>query len=73
MMAELDKYIVDRMKQKIVAIALRNEYKAQSTSEDAQKKITLKTFLMGPTGVGSIAKKTCYMEAPFVKVEAQVY
>lgn len=73
--AELDKHIVGQAKAKrAVAIALRNRWRRQQTTEPLRSEITPKNILMiGPTGVGKteIARRLAKLaDAPFLKVEA---
>lgn len=72
---ELDRHIVGQNSAKrAVAIALRNRWRRQQTSDGMRQEITPKNILMiGPTGVGKteIARRLAKMaKAPFVKVEA---
>ena len=72
---ELDKYIIGQSKAKrLVAVALRNQYRRRKLSEEWQAEITPKNILMiGPTGVGKteIARRLARLaKAPFIKVEA---
>jgi ATP-dependent HslUV protease ATP-binding subunit HslU len=73
--SELDRYIVGHDEAKrAVAVALRNRWRRQRTSEDLRDEITPKNILMiGPTGVGKteIARRLARLaQAPFLKVEA---
>jgi ATP-dependent HslUV protease ATP-binding subunit HslU len=72
---ELDKHIIGQNKAKrLVAVALRNQYRRRKLSEEWQGEITPKNILMiGPTGVGKteIARRLAKLaKAPFIKVEA---
>jgi ATP-dependent HslUV protease ATP-binding subunit HslU len=72
---ELDKHIIGQSKAKrLVAVALRNQYRRRKLSEEWQAEITPKNILMiGPTGVGKteIARRLARLaKAPFIKVEA---
>src|SRR5580698_3800302 len=73
--SELDRFIVGHAEAKrAVAVALRNRWRRQRTSEDLRDEITPKNILMiGPTGVGKteIARRLARLaQAPFLKVEA---
>ncbi|MGL4610075.1 MAG: ATP-dependent protease ATPase subunit HslU [Trueperaceae bacterium] len=72
---ELDKHIIGQSKAKrLVAVALRNQYRRRKLSEEWQAEITPKNILMiGPTGVGKteIARRLAKLaKAPFIKIEA---
>jgi ATP-dependent HslUV protease ATP-binding subunit HslU len=72
---ELDKHIIGQNKAKrLVAVALRNQYRRRKLSDEWQAEITPKNILMiGPTGVGKteIARRLAKLaKAPFIKVEA---
>ena len=72
---ELDKYIVGQQDaKKMVAIALRNRWRAKQLPEDVREEYVPKNILLiGPTGVGKteIARRLAkLMKAPFIKVEA---
>jgi len=73
--AELDKYIIGQHKaKKLVAVALRNRYRASLLDASIRDEIIPKNILMiGPTGVGKteIARRLAKLvNAPFIKVEA---
>ena len=74
----LDRYIVGQDDAKrAVAIAMRNRWRRQQTSEEMSREILPKNIIMiGPTGVGKteIARRLAELaRAPFVKVEASKY
>lgn len=76
--AELDKYIVGQDEaKKMVAIALRNRWRAKQLPDDVREEYVPKNImLIGPTGVGKteLARRLAkLMKAPFVKVEATKY
>lgn len=76
--AELDKYIVgQREAKKMVAIALRNRWRAKQLPESVREEYVPKNILLiGPTGVGKteLARRLAkLMKAPFIKVEATKY
>ena len=73
--AELDKYVIGQSEaKKMVAIALRNRWRAKQLPEDVREEYTPKNILLiGPTGVGKteLARRMAKLvKAPFVKVEA---
>ncbi len=72
---ELDKFIVGQSEaKKMVAIALRNRWRAKQLPEDVREEYVPKNILLiGPTGVGKteLARRLAkLMKAPFIKVEA---
>ncbi|WP_276789573.1 ATP-dependent protease ATPase subunit HslU [Veillonella magna] len=76
--AELDKYIVGQQEaKKMVAIALRNRWRAKQLPENVREEYVPKNILLiGPTGVGKteLARRLAkLMKAPFIKVEATKY
>lgn len=76
--AELDKYIIGQKEaKKMVAIALRNRWRAKQLPEEVRDEYVPKNILLiGPTGVGKteLARRLAkIMHAPFVKVEATKY
>ena len=76
--AELDKYIVGQQEaKKMVAIALRNRWRAKQLPESVREEYVPKNILLiGPTGVGKteLARRLAkLMKAPFIKVEATKY
>ncbi len=76
--AELDRYIVGQAgAKKAVAIALRNRWRRQRTSDAIRAEIAPNNIiLIGPTGVGKteIARRLAKLAgAPFVKVEASKF
>lgn len=73
--AELDKYVVGQKEaKKMIAIALRNRWRAKQLPEDVREEYIPKNILLiGPTGVGKteLARRMAKLvRAPFVKVEA---
>jgi ATP-dependent HslUV protease ATP-binding subunit HslU len=76
--AELDRYIIGQSSaKKAVAIALRNRWRRQQTSESIRAEISPNNIiLIGPTGCGKteIARRVSKLAAaPFVKVEASKF
>lgn len=72
---ELDKYIIGQTEaKKMVAIALRNRWRAKQLPEEMREEYIPKNILLiGPTGVGKteLARRLAkLMRAPFIKVEA---
>lgn len=72
---QLDKYIIGQDEaKKMVAIALRNRWRAKQLPESIREEYVPKNLLLiGPTGVGKteLARRLAkLMEAPFIKVEA---
>jgi len=72
---ELDKYIIGQSEaKKMVAIALRNRWRAKQLPDDVREEYVPKNILLiGPTGVGKteLARRLAkLMKAPFIKVEA---
>lgn len=73
--AELDKYVVGQKEaKKMIAIALRNRWRAKQLPDDVREEYIPKNILLiGPTGVGKteLARRMAKLvKAPFVKVEA---
>ena len=73
--AELDKYVVGQKEaKKMIAIALRNRWRAKQLPDDVREEYIPKNILLiGPTGVGKteLARRMAKLvHAPFVKVEA---
>lgn len=73
--SELDKYIIGQSEaKKMVAIALRNRWRAKHLPEEIREEYVPKNILLiGPTGVGKteIARRLAKLaKAPFLKVEA---
>ncbi|MDY3973279.1 MAG: ATP-dependent protease ATPase subunit HslU, partial [Veillonella caviae] len=73
--AELDKYVVGQKEaKKMIAIALRNRWRAKQLPDDVREEYIPKNILLiGPTGVGKteLARRMAKLvRAPFVKVEA---
>lgn len=76
--AELNKFIIGQEEaKKMVAIALRNRWRAKQLPEGIRDEYVPKNILlMGPTGVGKteLARRLAKMtNSPFVKVEATKY
>jgi ATP-dependent HslUV protease ATP-binding subunit HslU len=75
---ELDTYIVGQEKAKrMVAIALRNQWRRRQVPEELRDEIAPKNIIMiGPTGVGKteIARRLAKLaQSPFIKVEASKF
>ena len=73
--AELDKYVIGQKEaKKMVAIALRNRWRAKQLPEEVREEYVPKNImLIGPTGVGKteLARRMAKLvKAPFLKVEA---
>lgn len=73
--AELDKYVIGQKEaKKMVAIALRNRWRAKQLPEEFREEYVPKNImLIGPTGVGKteLARRMAKLvKAPFLKVEA---
>lgn len=75
---ELDKFIIGQSEaKKMMAIALRNRWRAKQLPEEVREEYVPKNILlMGPTGVGKteLARRMAKLvKAPFIKVEATKY